>query len=147
MARSRLAGAAEMGAVARLRVLLAEDEAIIAMALQDALEMAGHHVTLAADGAAALAALGDCASFDALVTDLNRPGRDGEALVRQARAARPPLPVVVVTGSPPRDGAHELRRGGAGPPVVMLVKPVAADDVLRALGQVVASGAGAAPMA
>ncbi len=56
------------------RVLLAEDEALIALSLADLLEAEGHEVVLAPDGADALAAarrLGD--GLGVLVTDLNMP--------------------------------------------------------------------------
>ena len=57
-----------------VRVLLVEDEALIALSLADLLEAEGHDVVLASDGAEALDAaqrLGD--SLGALVTDLNMP--------------------------------------------------------------------------
>jgi len=52
-----------------MRVLLAEDEALIALSLTDLLEAEGYEVALAADGAEALVEarrLGD--TLDALVT-------------------------------------------------------------------------------
>ena len=108
-----------------VRVLLAEDEALIALSLADLLEAEGHDVVLAPDGAEALDAarrLGD--ALGALVTDLNMPRMGGEDLIRAVRAERPGLPVVVVTGSAPFGGAEELRRhaGGHGP-LLLLLKP------------------------
>jgi CheY-like chemotaxis protein len=107
------------------RVLLAEDEALIALSLADLLEAEGHDVTVAPDGADALDAarrLGG--ALDVLVTDLNMPRLGGEALIRALRAERPGLPVVVVTGSAPFGGEEYLRRhaGGNGP-LLLLLKP------------------------
>ncbi len=107
------------------RVLLAEDEALIALSLADLLEAEGHEVLVAPDGADALDAarrLGD--ALDVLVTDLNMPRLGGEDLIRELRAERPGLPVVVVTGSAPFGGAEALRRhaGGDGP-LMLLLKP------------------------
>ena len=127
------------------RVLLAEDEALIALSLADLLEAEGHEVVVAPDGADALDAarrLGD--ALDVLVTDLNMPRLGGEDLIRELRAERPCLPVVVVTGSAPFGGADELRRhaGGHGP-IVLLLKPVDCNELAAALRRAIAAGAGA----
>jgi CheY-like chemotaxis protein len=118
-----------------LRVLVAEDEALVALSLADLFEAEGHAVTLAPDGLKALEAawrLGD--ALDVLVTDLNMPGLGGEDLIRALRAERPGLPVVVVTGSPPWGGAEELRRHGGGHgPLVLLHKPVDHEALLDTL--------------
>ena len=108
-----------------VRVLVAEDEALIALSLADLLEAEGYDVALAPDGADALdAARGMGDALDVLVTDLNMPRMGGEDLIRELRAERPGLPVVVVTGSAPFGGAEALRRhaGGDGP-LVLLLKP------------------------
>src|SRR5215218_11511884 len=72
-----------------VRVLLAEDEALIALSLADLFEAEGHDVTIAVDGAEALDAarrLGD--ALGVLVTDLNMPRMGGEDLIRELRAER-----------------------------------------------------------
>ncbi len=116
-----------------LRVLVAEDEALVALSVADMLEAEGHAVDLAFDGAEALDTarrLGP--ALDVLVTDLNMRGLRGEDLIRVLRAERPSLPVVVVTGSPPPGGLDQLRNqsGGHGP-LTLLYKPVV-DAKLRA---------------
>ena len=128
-----------------VRVLVAEDEALIALSLADLLEAEGHDVALALDGAEALEAarrLGD--ALCVLVTDLNMRLMRGEDLIRALRAERPGLPVVVVTGSAPFGGAEELRRraGGHGP-LQMLLKPADCDELAAALRRAVAEGAAA----
>lgn len=113
------------------RILVADDEALVAVSLADLLEADGYDVTLAFDGEQALeravAALAEAGGrrFDVLVTDLNMPRMGGEDLIRAVRARDPDLPVVVVTGSPPPGGATELRcRGGGHGPLALLLKPV-----------------------
>jgi CheY-like chemotaxis protein len=115
-----------------VRVLVAEDEALIALSLADLLEAEGHEVVLAPDGADALDAalrLGD--ALDVLVTDLNMPRLGGEDLIRELRAERPGLPVVVVTGSAPgggdRLGPVRGRRRVAAPRGRTRYAPVAAE--------------------
>ena len=118
-----------------LCVLLAEDEALIALSLADLLEAEGYHVHLAPDGMTALAAARSLgAALDVLLTDLNMPGMSGEDLIQALRAERPSLPVVVLTGAPPRGGVEELRRhGGGNGPLALLHKPVANSDLIAAL--------------
>ena len=122
-----------------VRVLLAEDEAMIALTLSDILEAEGYEVTIAGDGAKALARarqLGD--ALDVLVTDLNMPEMSGEDLIRVLRADRPELPVVVVTGSSPRGGLEELRRyGGGHGPFALLHKPIDYADLVDAMRRAV----------
>lgn len=125
------------------RVLLAEDEALIALSLADLLEAEGHEVALAADGAEALAAargLGD--ALGVLVTDLNMPRMGGEDLIRALRADRPGLPVVVVTGSAPFGGVEELRRHAGGDGLLLLLlKPPDYQELAAALRRAAAAPA------
>jgi CheY-like chemotaxis protein len=118
-----------------LRVLVAEDEALVAHSLGDLLEAEGCEVELAFSGTAALNAarrLGD--ALDVLLTDLNMPGMSGEDLIRALRAERPSLPVVILTGSPPPGGLDAVRRHGGGHgPMTLLHKPVANAELFAAL--------------
>jgi CheY-like chemotaxis protein len=128
-----------------MRVLVAEDEALIALSHADLLEEEGFEVDLAADGAEALEAarrLGP--DLGALVTDLNMPRMGGEALIHAVRADRPGLPVVVVTGSAPPGGEAALRRraGGDGP-LLLLHKPACCEELAGALRRATAAHAAA----
>ena len=118
-----------------MTVLLAEDEALIALSLADLLEAEGYEVAIAANGAEALVEarrLGD--ALDVLVTDLNMPRMGGEALIRVLRADRPALPIVVVTGSAPPGGAAALRcQGGGHGPLALVHKPFDHQGLLGAL--------------
>jgi CheY-like chemotaxis protein len=110
-----------------LRVLVAEDEALIAMALRWTLEARGHVVAQVADGVDALAALDAAGPFDALVTDMRMPRMDGEELIRRVRAVLPDLPVVLVTAFATRQMSQVLATLGG--PYAILEKPVAFDSV------------------
>lgn len=130
----------------KTHVLVAEDELLVALALADCLEAAGHTVALAPDGAEALKRAAAGPSFDALVTDLHMPRLDGEGLIRALRTRLPGLPVVVLTGSAPPGGAAGLRRRGGGHgPLVLLCKPLDPARLVDALRQVLGTaGRGAA---
>ena len=125
----------------RVKILVAEDEVLIALSIADLLEAEGHDVVVAPDGADALDAarrLGD--ALRVLVTDLNMPRMGGEDLIRALRAERPGLPVVVVTGSAPFGGVDELRRcaGGDGP-LLLLLKPADHGELAAAVRRVAAA--------
>ena len=125
-----------------LKVLVAEDEALIALSLAALLEAEGYDVTVAPDAADALDAarrMGDAPR--GWVTDLNTPRLGGEDLTRELRARRPGLPVVVGTGSAPFGGVEESRRCAGGDGLLqLLLKPADCGELAAALRRAVAAG-------
>jgi CheY-like chemotaxis protein len=125
-----------------VRVLIAEDEAIIALTLCDLLEAEGYEVTMTSDGVEALTEarrMGN--TLGALLTDLNMPCVRGEELIRALRILRPCLPIMVLTGSPPPGGLEELRQqGGGNGPLVLLHKPMDYSELIDALRCAVSRG-------
>jgi DNA-binding response OmpR family regulator len=79
-----------------MRVLLVEDDRMIAEAVRTALELDGHTVDLIRDGASAALAL-ESAQFDIVLLDLGLPRRDGLAVLRAARARGDTTPVIIIT--------------------------------------------------
>ena len=112
----------------KLRILVAEDEALAAMAIEEELLAAGFEVELAPDGEAALEAARRHLP-DLLLTDLRMPRLDGAGLIRALRALAPRLPVVVMTGYAGGHGPEAFRRPGEGP-VALFAKPLDMDAVL-----------------
>ncbi len=84
-------------------ILVAEDEADIAVILREVLEMAGHHVTLATDGAMALELLESGHLPDIILTDLKMPRMSGKCLVETLRSnsRTAALPAILITGAIP----------------------------------------------
>src|SRR4051812_20490293 len=82
----------------RLRILLAEDDALIAMLAEDELVSRGHAVVHARDGLDALDCMARLSPFDAVITDVQMPRLRGGDLARRLRAERPDLPILVVSG-------------------------------------------------
>jgi len=98
-------------------VLVVDDEASVRDLYVDALEAAGHQVTVARDGVDALDRLRTGAIPCVVLADVNMPRMDGWDLSREA--ARDPqlssVPVVIVTGnrmlaftSPARDKPYSV---------------------------------------
>jgi CheY-like chemotaxis protein len=124
-----------------MRLLISDDEALIALSFADMLKAAGFDVALAFDGTEALAVarrLGD--ALGVLVTDLDMPHLTGGDLIRALRADWPGLPVVVVTGSDPPGGAGALQCycGGHGS-LALLHKPLANGALIKAVQQALAA--------
>ncbi len=90
-------------------ILVVEDDAAIRRGLVDALGFAGYDTLEAGEGAAGLAAALD-SGCDLLLLDLVLPGRDGLSVLRELRAARSTLPVIVLTAR----GAEDDRVRGLG---------------------------------
>lgn len=111
------------------RVLLIEDEPLIAMSMEDALQYGGYRVDTAFSGVGALEYLDHQAGFAALVTDIRLgQGPNGWEVARHAREKKPGIPVVYVSG----DCAHDFTRLGV-PGSTMLQKPFRIQDLLTAL--------------
>lgn len=85
-------------ATQKARVLVVDDDALIAMCAVDMLEDLGHEALSALSGAEALETLKRGETVDLLVTDLSMPGMGGAELAKVARDMRPGLPVLVTTG-------------------------------------------------
>ena len=111
-----------------LRVLLAEDEALIAELFAETLSGEGYDVVIAHDGQEALrlftAAEAGGRAFDIVVTDVRMPRMDGVTLTNRLRSAHPDLPVVLVTGYASTEQLSALPRRGQDDEIVVLPKPV-----------------------
>lgn len=123
---------------AAIRVLMAEDERLAAEVIEEGLVEAGFEVLAANDGQEAFDLAANGAGFDLLLTDLRMPRLDGGELIALLRAERPDLPVVVMTGYPPPNGAVALQAGHG--PMRVLTKPVGIARVIAALLDVANKG-------
>jgi len=85
-----------------MRVLVVEDESLIAMLAVDLLEQAGHAVTLAGAAAPAIE-LARSGGFDVAVVDIGLPDATGAAVVRDLLAVQPRLRIVLSSGRLPDD--------------------------------------------
>jgi two-component system copper resistance phosphate regulon response regulator CusR len=79
-----------------MEILVVEDEAGIADFLERGLRDEGYDVAAVGDGIAGARAALDPA-VDLVVLDRMLPGRDGLEVLREVRAARPTLPVILLT--------------------------------------------------
>jgi two-component system, OmpR family, response regulator MprA len=120
------------------RILVVDDDLVTREALGRQLAAAGYEVRLAADGVAALAALGAWRP-DLIVTDLVMPLVLGEQLIRRVRA-RPEsaaTPVVVLTGFKAAFADAALQAGATQ----VLEKPADLPRVAEVVGWLLGGGA------
>jgi excisionase family DNA binding protein len=113
----------------RRRLLLVDDDEGTRILLTKMLERT-YDVETAVDGAGALDALRRAgASYDLMISDLNMPGMGGLELIRETRALRPELPIIIITGYSTEKSAIDavnLRVAG------YLTKPLRDTQVLEA---------------
>jgi DNA-binding NtrC family response regulator len=116
-------------------ILLVEDDEAIAGSLRRLLARAGYRVEHCARGdlGAAQAREG---KFDLVLSDLKLPGLSGLDLAAQLHAARPLLPVIVLTAHGTTETAIEATRLGA---YDYLLKPFAPDELLALVAKAIAT--------
>jgi two-component system cell cycle response regulator CpdR len=115
------------------RILLVDDEEPIRAFLKRGLEVDGHEVTVAIDGADGLDRLGEAGgAFDLLLTDIRMPMMDGIALALAAKRDHPNLTVLLMTGF-----ADQRERANALEGVVLdvLTKPFSLSDLRAKVAQ------------
>lgn len=79
-----------------MRVLVVEDEKKVASFIQSALEQEGYAVDVLPDGDDAGSQAG-IIDYDCVVLDLMLPGRSGFQVLRDIRAKKPELPVIILS--------------------------------------------------
>jgi two-component system, OmpR family, response regulator QseB len=108
-----------------MRILLVEDDRMIADGVQTALKQDGYGVDWVGDGAAASDAL-RASTFDLVLLDLGLPKRDGVSVLRELRARRDQTPVIILTARDDvRDRVAALDAGADD----YLVKPFELDEL------------------
>ncbi|TWA74250.1 response regulator receiver domain-containing protein [Azospirillum brasilense] len=117
---------------APLHVLVAEDEALAAMALEDFLSRKGYRVTLAQDGQEGLERY-SADPADLVITDLRMPRMDGRALIRELRTRAAGLPILVMTGFLSMEAGEDDLTADRWQPLVVLRKPVSPQVILDTL--------------
>ena len=111
-------------------VAVVDDDPRILESLEDLLESAGHAVRLFTSATALLEGCG-FADIDCLISDISMPSIDGWELQRLAHAARPELPVILITGHDVSEQAMAATHGNQG----FFRKPFNGQELLAAVGK------------
>jgi AmiR/NasT family two-component response regulator len=111
--------------MARLRVLVAEDDALTALNLREQLESLGHQVVAEARDGQEAVQMADRVRPDAVVMDIKMPGMDGVDAAREI-AARQPCPIVLLTAYDEPDLVARAAEAGV---FAYMMKPADARDL------------------
>jgi two-component system response regulator QseB len=121
-----------------MRVMLVEDDAMIAQGLQTALRQAGFAVDWMRDGGSAAAAL-KTSAFDVMLLDLGLPHRDGIDVLRELRKRGDKTPVIILTA---RDEIQHRIAGLDAGADDYVVKPFDLDEVMARMRSVLRRATG-----
>jgi CheY-like chemotaxis protein len=115
-------------------VLLVEDDQSVRLLVMEVLEELQYHLIEAADASEAIPLLQSDQRIDLLITDVGLPNIDGRQLADIARAARPDLKVLFVTGyaAKARVQSHFLAPG-----MQMMTKPFDLDALAAKIRQLI----------
>ncbi len=117
------------------QILLIEDDAAIASSLEGVLAVEGWAVTHSARGDDGLA-LAQRQPFDLVLTDLKLPGTSGIEIVRRLHAARPRVPIVLMTAHGTTETAIEAIKFGA---FDYLLKPFDMGELIELIAKALAA--------
>jgi DNA-binding response OmpR family regulator len=121
-----------------VRILLVEDEHLIARFVRRGLRAEGYTTSIAADGHEAVEHLAN-EPCDLMILDLLLPGLDGLAVLRHAVSQNPELPVLVLSARTGVATKVEALDAGARD---YLAKPFALDELLARVRVLLRAGAG-----
>jgi CheY-like chemotaxis protein len=121
------------------RILVIDDQPQIRDNCREALEEAGHTVTVAADGREGVR-LYHRAPVDLVILDLYMPEQDGLATIRELLATTPDLPIIAMSGggmmAQPTSFLNIARHLGA---VRTFEKPIRLEELLAIVTDVLRS--------
>ncbi len=112
------------------KVLLVEDDALVAMSTMDMLAQLGLSAEQASNGAEAIQLFRNNAGIDLVIADIGLPDMDGHALVRELRQLRPSVKIIMASGSVPGESSADEDAGGS---LTHLGKPYQLADLKRAV--------------
>jgi DNA-binding NtrC family response regulator len=115
--------------VASPRLLLVDDDALIANSLSEFLKLEGYRVDTAGDGAQAIELLATH-RYNLVITDVNMPRTNGLELLRSIKNQHPEVVVLVITGYGTIENAVEAVKMGA---FEYLTKPIIDDEIRVAI--------------
>ena len=121
----------------RIRVLVADDEEVIAQTLATILNLAGYEVCAVYDGETAVKLL-DIFKPNLIITDVTMPGTTGVEMAFAAQSTLPRCRILLFTG---QTALHQLLGDPATGdlPFELIAKPIHAGDLLALLRRLLKS--------
>jgi CheY-like chemotaxis protein len=106
------------------RVLLVDDDVLVLEVIAYMLTDLGCDTVTARSGTEALGTIANDNTIEVLISDINMPGLAGSELAERARAYRPQMKVILLTGGPADSRGFPLLR-----------KPFAQSDLQRVMAE------------
>lgn len=115
-----------------MKILVADDDPQMQLAVKASLSRAGHEVTIAADGKAALE-LFEKGQFELVVSDQRMPEMTGQELLAALQEKGVSVPFIMITAHGTINQAVEAMQLGAAD---FITKPFSADDLIHVVERV-----------
>jgi signal transduction histidine kinase len=116
------------------RVLVVEDDVAVRMLVREVLQELQYHAVEFADPLAAMPYLTSGERIDLMISDVGLPGMNGRELAETARAHRPDLPILFITGYAENAA---IRSGFLGANMSMVTKPFSLDELAAKVSQLI----------
>lgn len=121
--------------MAKLRILLVDDENELVDALAERLDLRGFYADGVTSGAEALARV-RAEGYDVVVLDVKMPGESGIEIMKSIKKEKPDLPVILITGhGSAQDGEQGLNEGAFD----YLQKPIQLETLIKKINEAAAS--------
>ncbi len=118
------------------KILIAEDDTQMQIALQASLGKSGYEITMVANGKSALEAI-ENDSFDLIISDQRMPELGGLELLNILQEKGSQIPFIMITAYGTINQAVEAMQKGASD---FITKPFSVDDLVRVVERVVQNG-------
>jgi CheY-like chemotaxis protein len=123
------------------RVLVVEDDPAVRMLVREVLQELRYQPMEFADPLEAVPYLASDARIDLMISDVGLPGMNGRELAETARAHRPDMPILFITGYAENAA---IRAGFLSSNMAMVTKPFSLDELAAKVSQMIVSGRGVA---
>ncbi len=114
-----------------MRVLIAEDDVHMQLAVQSCVQNVGYEAVVVSDGLQAVKALEG--NFDLIISDQRMPNMTGQELLKYVRDKFPAIPFIMITAHGTITQAVEAMQAGAAD---FIAKPFSAEDLERVIERV-----------
>jgi YesN/AraC family two-component response regulator len=116
------------------RILLIDDEELIRLTLEDALEYAGYEVETAVNGEDGYQQQ-KAKPFDIIITDILMPVKEGIQTIKQIHAEWPDTPIIAISGGGKNHNTDYLNTALEIGARQVLSKPFTEEDMLDAINR------------
>jgi two-component system, OmpR family, response regulator len=120
--------------MAKMRVLLVDDETEFVSALAERLNLRGFEAQIAASGVEALRKI-DASPPDVVLLDVVMPGLSGLEVLKQIKKEYPQVQVILLTGRGTWEGIQGTREGAFD----CLMKPIKIEELMQVMADAVGS--------